>query len=35
MFYARELDQPFLPLSARLGTIPPRGAVPALAAQAN
>jgi soluble lytic murein transglycosylase len=35
MFYARELDHPFLPLSARLGTIPPRSAVPALAAQAN
>ena len=25
MFYARGLDQPYLPLSARLGTIPPRG----------
>jgi soluble lytic murein transglycosylase len=26
MFYARELDQPYVSLSARLGTIPPRGA---------
>ena len=26
MFYARELDQPYVPLTARLGTVPPRGA---------
>jgi soluble lytic murein transglycosylase len=26
MYYARELDQPYVPLSARLGTIPPRSA---------
>jgi len=25
MFYARELDQPYVALTARLGTIPPRG----------
>ena len=25
MFYARELDQPYVPLSARLGTVTPRG----------
>jgi soluble lytic murein transglycosylase len=25
VFYARELGQPYVPLSARLGTIPPRG----------
>ena len=24
MFYARELNQPYLPLTTRLGTIPPR-----------
>ena len=24
MFYARELNQPYVPLTARLGTIPPR-----------
>lgn len=27
MFYARELDQPYVPLSTRLGTVPPRGLV--------
>ena len=26
MFYARELDQPYIPLSTRLGTVPPRAA---------
>jgi len=25
MFYARELEQPYVPLSTRLGTVPPRG----------
>ena len=25
MFYARELEQPYVPLSARLGIVPPRG----------
>jgi soluble lytic murein transglycosylase len=25
MFYARELDQPYVPLSTRLGIVPPRG----------
>ncbi len=25
MFYARELGQPYVPLTARLGTVPPRG----------
>ena len=39
MFYARELDQPYIPLSTRLGTVPPRGSVgdnaePAIAAKA-
>ena len=35
MFYARELKQPYLPLSARLGTIPPRGSSPAVTAQSE
>jgi hypothetical protein len=26
MFYARELNQPYVPLTARLGTVPPRDA---------
>jgi peptidoglycan lytic transglycosylase len=39
MFYARELDQPYVPLSTRLGTVPPRGSAsadtdPAIAAKA-
>jgi soluble lytic murein transglycosylase len=40
MFYARELDQPYVPLSTRLGTVPPRpnavgvDASPAIAAKA-
>jgi hypothetical protein len=25
MFYARELGQPYVPLTVRLGTVPPRG----------
>jgi hypothetical protein len=25
MFYARELNQPYVPLTARLGTVTPRG----------
>ncbi len=29
MFYARELDQPYVPLSIRLGTVPPRGSASA------
>ena len=37
MFYARELHQPYLPLSTRLGTIPPRddGSGGAVSAQAD
>jgi soluble lytic murein transglycosylase len=35
MFYARELNQPYQPLTARLGTVPPRGATTTVAAQAN
>ena len=40
MFYARELDQPYVPLSTRLGTVPPRNpagggdAIPATVVQA-
>jgi soluble lytic murein transglycosylase len=39
MFYARELDQPYVPLSTRLGTVLPRGSAgadtdPAIAAKA-
>jgi len=33
MFYARELNQPYVPLTARLGTVPPRGNGAAIAAQ--
>jgi peptidoglycan lytic transglycosylase len=29
MFYARELDQPYVPLSTRLGVVPPRNTSPA------
>ena len=29
MFYARELDQPYVPLSIRLGTVPARGSASA------
>jgi soluble lytic murein transglycosylase len=29
MFYARELEQPYVPLSTRLGTVPPRTISPA------
>jgi len=32
VYYARELGQPYVPLSARLGTVPPRGAATTLAA---
>jgi len=35
MFYARELNQPYRSLTARLGTIVPRGAAATVAAQAN
>ena len=42
MFYARELDQPYIPLSTRLGIVPPRGngaagadITPAIAAKAQ
>jgi soluble lytic murein transglycosylase len=35
MFYARELNQPYQSLTARLGTIPPRGAAAIVATQAN
>jgi len=35
MFYARELNQPYQSLTARLGTIPPRGTATTVAAQAN
>jgi soluble lytic murein transglycosylase len=28
MYYARELNQPYVPLTARLGTVAPRGAPP-------
>src|SRR4029453_15688010 len=27
IFYARELDQPYVPLSKRLGTVPPRAGI--------
>jgi hypothetical protein len=29
MFYARELEQPYVPLSTRLGIVPPRTISPA------
>jgi soluble lytic murein transglycosylase len=32
VYYARELGQPYVPLSVRLGTVPPRGAATTLAA---
>ena len=35
MFYARELEQPYVPLSARLGTVPPRGAASGNASAAD
>jgi soluble lytic murein transglycosylase len=35
MYYARELNQPYQSLTARLSTVPPRGSVTTVAATAN